>query len=104
LDLIVSVRNLLDGPADGASISVLLYNPNGRRVLDRPLRATLRIGPLGESEANLTREISDPRKWTAETPNLYTLVLRLHDQAGQLSEVVSTKMSSRRRSVSGRSR
>jgi beta-galactosidase len=101
LDLIVSVRNLLDGPADGASISVLLYNPNGRRVLDRPLRATLRIGPLGESEANLTREISDPRKWTAETPNLYTLVLRLHDQAGQLSEVVSTKIGFRKVEVKG---
>jgi beta-galactosidase len=86
LDLIVSVRNLLDGPADGASISVLL---------------TLRIGPLGESEANLTREISDPRKWTAETPNLYTLVLRLHDQAGQLSEVVSTKIGFRKVEVKG---
>ncbi len=39
---------------------------------------------------------SNPRKWTAETPNLYTLVLELKDQAARTAEFVSAQVGFRK--------
>ena len=36
--------------------------------------------------------IVNPAKWTAETPNLYTLILKLKDASGKIIEVVTKKI------------
>jgi beta-galactosidase len=92
LELTVSVRNLLEEAAESHSLALELWNDRGRRALGRPYRTAFRIGPLGERDVTLRAAVSDPRKWTAERPNLYTLAVRLHDQSGQLTEVVSLKV------------
>lgn len=40
----------------------------------------------------LSMQIPNPDKWTAETPNLYTLSLSLTDQAGNIIETTSVKV------------
>ena len=40
--------------------------------------------------------VSNPHKWTAETPNLYTLVLELKDATGKTQEFVSTQVGFRK--------
>jgi beta-galactosidase len=40
----------------------------------------------------LETTIANPLKWTAETPNLYTLVLTLHDDKGATVEATSTRV------------
>jgi len=37
-------------------------------------------------------DVANPSKWTAETPNLYTLILKLIDASGNITEVVSNKI------------
>ncbi|NLO70823.1 MAG: DUF4981 domain-containing protein [Porphyromonadaceae bacterium] len=37
-------------------------------------------------------KINNPKKWTAETPNLYTLQLTLNDSTGKVVEQISTKI------------
>ncbi|MGC4075075.1 MAG: glycoside hydrolase family 2 TIM barrel-domain containing protein [Nibricoccus sp.] len=40
----------------------------------------------------LQATVINPLKWTAETPNLYTLVLTLHDSKGEVVEATSTRV------------
>ncbi len=50
-----------------------------------PQRDNVRFGLL---EAKVT----NPKKWTAETPNLYTLLLTLKNKAGQVVEIESCRV------------
>jgi len=40
--------------------------------------------------------ISNPKKWTAETPNLYTLLISIIDEQGRLIEVISDQIGFRK--------
>ncbi len=50
--------------------------------------------------ASLEGVVSNPSKWSAETPNLYTLVLTLNDSSGQIVEAVSAKVGFREIEIS----
>lgn len=51
-----------------------------------------------KSDLSLTfsKEIPNPKKWTAETPNLYSLVIILKTENGETIEVVTTKIGFRK--------
>ena len=40
----------------------------------------------------LAAQVENPRKWTAETPHLYTLLLTLRDENGQIVQVVKRRI------------
>jgi len=48
-----------------------------------------KINRKKELRLTFSKEITNPRKWTAETPNLYTLVIILKNEAGKTVETVS---------------
>ncbi len=50
----------------------------------------------GYHQALISQKISKPKKWTAETPNLYTLVITLLDPKGKEIENTSTRIGFRR--------
>lgn len=95
LDLTIQTRNysakatkgiveisLLNDAADFKSI----WSVNRKVVLGVDKSTTLQV---------LT-SIPNPRKWTAETPNLYTLLLTLKDEKGATLEVISSKIGFRK--------
>lgn len=45
---------------------------------------------------NFSKEIPNPKKWTAETPNLYTLAISLKNKKGNVIEAVSCKVGFRK--------
>ena len=45
----------------------------------------------GEESVKLSAKIDFPRKWTAETPNLYTVLILLKNAKGDLLEAISCK-------------
>ena len=51
--------------------------------------------------ARMSAEIKNPLKWTAETPNLYTLELSLADPSGRIIENVSCKVGFRDVKITG---
>ncbi len=53
------------------------------------------------SDANLTLTLANPDRWTAETPNLYKLVLTLTDAAGQVIEATSHNVGFREVEIHG---
>lgn len=50
------------------------------------------INGKSKSTQNLAATISNPKKWTAETPNLYNLKLELLKEDGQVVQQISSKM------------
>ena len=90
------------------TISAQLYDENKKPVLPQPLKIGVekilneyhpQIGnrPFG----NLMKiNIKNPKKWSAEFPNLYTLVLSLKDDKDQLVEARSTRIGFREIDIS----
>lgn len=63
-------------------VNLELLDPAGTRVVQR------RSGPTASGQVTLSAKVRDPRKWTAETPELYQLLLTLEDPAGAVLEVI----------------
>ncbi len=55
---------------------------------DKPLL----VLPVQSGQNSLGLDVAAPQLWSAETPNLYTLVLALRDKQGELLDVVSRRI------------
>jgi beta-galactosidase/beta-glucuronidase len=77
------------------TVTAMLYDVDNHPVFAQPLSAEIRSRTPYRAEtraycARLTTEVTAPRHWTAETPYLYTLVLRLLDPNGDVIDIEST--------------
>jgi beta-galactosidase len=54
--------------------------------------ATVKPSSDGQGEVSLQMSVSKPRLWSAETPNLYDLVLTLKDQTGHVCDIRGSKV------------
>jgi beta-galactosidase/beta-glucuronidase len=86
LDLAVLLRNLGGKPA-ACALTATLLDPAGRVVKEFPLGGALNVPPGPDVPALALQPIAAPLKWTAEEPNLYTLLVALSVD-GALVEVV----------------
>jgi beta-galactosidase len=71
----------------GAAVNIKLLDENGNIVKATDIK--------GSGDLFSTFKIENPKKWTAETPNLYTLVATLNDN-GKIAEVVPVKIGFRK--------
>ncbi|NQU51868.1 MAG: DUF4981 domain-containing protein [Bacteroidetes bacterium] len=55
-----------------------------------------KVNKKSDLKLSFSKEIPNPKKWTAETPNLYSLVVILKNDAGETVEVVTTKIGFRK--------
>ena len=85
LRLLVKVHNAGSEEAQ-ATIEGTLLDANGELVVGPTLRAQALAGQ--EVEATTLVTVANPLKWSAETPNLYKLLLTLKDAEGQVLEVI----------------
>ncbi|HWQ14036.1 MAG TPA: glycoside hydrolase family 2 TIM barrel-domain containing protein [Roseiflexaceae bacterium] len=86
------LRCTLDAAAETdapAQVEAWLYDPDGVPVFTQPLSATYRqlTAYWGgrrptRQDVTLTGAVPAPRLWSAETPQLYTLVLTVHGPSG----------------------
>jgi beta-galactosidase len=81
------------------TFEVQLYDPQNKPLFDKPLsRKAIEI--ISEVSPRLDKvrfgffqeTIKNPLKWSAEEPNLYTLVMMLKNPDGSISEVKSSKV------------
>ncbi|MEM8893174.1 MAG: glycoside hydrolase family 2 TIM barrel-domain containing protein [Bacteroidota bacterium] len=87
------------------SLSAQLYD-KAEAVLESPLTIAVEdiieesYHPRGNVKFGLmSTEVKNPKKWTAETPFLYDLVLELKDAKGKVQEVRKTKIGFREISI-----
>lgn len=77
-------------------ISYSLYNDKGRKVASGETEAGKKLVAGSEEKVITTSQVTNPDKWSAETPNLYRLVITLSDKSGKTEEVISTKIGFRK--------
>jgi beta-galactosidase len=77
-----------------------LFDSKGREVFE-PAGQTINLAGGKKIAAKLSEAITNPKKWTAETPNLYTLVLTLKNARGKFIEAVSCKIGFRKVEIKG---
>jgi beta-galactosidase len=89
------IANLTEAGIDDWQVEAQLYDAERRPVLDAP--GVLPVGRILDQRypihgtvpfALMTLEVANPLKWSAETPNLYRLVLSLKDPSGNTVEAV----------------
>jgi beta-galactosidase/beta-glucuronidase len=81
-----------DAAAQGTTLKAKLFDADGAVVVEGVFSLNSELAVNANSVCDWQAELSNPRKWTAETPYLYTLLLTLTDTAGQVSEVVSYRV------------
>ena len=86
------LRNVLARPVKAYRLAAALFDPDGRPVFDEPLTTTFGLEADGTEVVLLSRAVAAPRRWTAETPNLYSLVLTLSDDEGETLQVVPLRV------------
>ncbi|TXF88045.1 DUF4981 domain-containing protein [Neolewinella aurantiaca] len=84
--------------AEGFMLRTQLYGPAGEQVgtaREMPLRKALKENyPQRDNVpfALISDTIQKPKLWSAEHPNLYTLVLSLHDESGNFLQAKSSRV------------
>ncbi|NLC55462.1 MAG: DUF4981 domain-containing protein [Armatimonadetes bacterium] len=88
LEVEATLRNYGQAAASGYTVTAKLLDAAGQVALpETPVGEALSLAAGEEQTVTLKTAIPEPRLWTAETPNLYSLLLSLRDGAGQLLEV-----------------
>ena len=89
LDLSVSIKNHLS-KNQVSQFSYKLYNENNQVVLSDNSKVT--VEGTKNNTANFKAVVKNVNPWSAEHPNLYTLVLELKDKKGTVLEATSSKI------------
>ncbi|HUU83536.1 MAG TPA: glycoside hydrolase family 2 TIM barrel-domain containing protein [Phycisphaerae bacterium] len=89
LHVTASVRNYTGRAAGAHSVAVTLLDERGKPVGEGPLMSgrVAEIAPRTDGVVEMQARVVNPAKWTAETPNLYVLLLELSDAEGRVVEV-----------------
>lgn len=90
LNVKVDVRNISDKNNVGVKTRITLKDRNNNILIDKtqPIQS---IKKGEETTFSLTEEVTAPLKWTAETPNLYTVEIGLIDSKGNIKQTISQK-------------
>jgi beta-galactosidase len=94
------------GSVKGWNFKIQLYDENKKPVLDKPLTRSIEdnmnkekgdgFNQWGFPDKHIIGEIKNPKKWSAEYPNLYTFTISLVDPEGRVQEVRTCKVGFRK--------
>lgn len=97
------VWNYSGVPAENLTVEARLLGPDGRPAAGDPVAvgSCPYIAPVAESIFLMSAAVPDPLKWTAETPNLYKIVLTLKAGGGEALEYESADFGFRKVEING---
>jgi beta-galactosidase len=101
LELRVALENRSDRAAAGHAVAASLFDAAGRELWAATLAPSEPIAPHTEALAHARAAVREPKLWSAETPDLYTLVLEHRDGAGSLLEATATRVGFREVAIRG---
>ena len=82
-------------------MQVQLIEPGQRLMRHVDLTQGATLGADGEAVLTFEATVIDPRLWSEETPNLYTLLITLYDEAGAVLEVARSNVGFRTVEIEG---
>lgn len=92
-DAVLHVKAETAGTAKGGQLRVTLKDAQGKTVLVRQSELIPHV--------EVAAPVADPLKWSAESPNLYTLTTELLDRKGHVTQAVSLKTGFRKVELHG---
>jgi beta-galactosidase len=96
LEVSAKIKNYDDKSAKAQTLTATLYDKEGIEIAKGNVTG-IKLNAKQEEILNLKLQVSNPLKWTAETPNLYTLVLTNSE-----GEILSSKVGFRKIEIKGR--
>lgn len=90
------ITNYYEAACDSVIVEAQLYDRQQEAVLIDPLRQVVNLSEKKADNIELLTTVTNPLKWSAEHPNLYTLVLCLRNQDGSLIESISCRIGFRK--------
>lgn len=96
LDITAIIKNYGDKACKAQSLTATLYDKEGKEIAKGNANGTP-LKAAQEDVLNVKMQITNPAKWTAETPNLYTVVLTSSE-----GEILSQKIGFRKVEIKGR--
>ncbi|GAB6012490.1 beta-galactosidase, LacZ type [Viscerimonas tarda] len=75
-------------------VEVTLLDKASKKVFSKVQKINIPVNDI--SSITLSGQVSNPVKWTAETPNLYTMLISLKDENGRIIETTSHKIGFRK--------
>ncbi len=95
LSLDVDLKNHTNKLRSGNyTVQYKLLDTDERVIATEELEA--KINRKSDSKLSFQKSIENPLRWTAETPNLYTLLIILKNKEGETTEVVTNKVGFRK--------
>lgn len=91
LDLKVDVTNVSDAAAENYKVRAYLYDADGNAVVNGQ-EAVVSPAADGKATAHFNVDVENPALWSAELPNLYTLVMELCDAEGTTLQAVGKRV------------
>ena len=96
LDVTAKIKNYANKTAKAQTFTATLYDKDGKEIAKGSSIGTL-LKANQEEALNVKIQVTNPQKWTAETPNLYTVVLTNSE-----GEILSKKIGFRKIEIKGR--
>lgn len=96
LSITAKIKNQESTAGNSFKIEASLIDNHQKTVIKSFYSPKTDISANGIETIKLESDVVNPAKWTAETPNLYSLVLKLTDASGKIMQVVSQKIGFRK--------
>lgn len=94
LSIDVTVKNMNAVAKNNQTLVAKLVDESGKVVFTKTTK--LNVTANAAQTITLNQNVTAPKLWNNETPNLYTLLLTLNDENGQLIETVGTAIGFRK--------
>nr|WP_320058161.1 glycoside hydrolase family 2 TIM barrel-domain containing protein [uncultured Bacteroides sp.] len=96
LDVSAKIKNYSDKTTKAQTFIATLYNKEGKEIAKGSAKG-VSLKSNQEESLNVKMQVTNPLKWTAETPNLYTVVLTNSE-----GEILSSRIGFRKVEIKGR--
>jgi beta-galactosidase len=99
LSIDVSLKNLSSVAVNNQNLEAKLVDASGATIFTKVLKVNFEGNKT--QTINFSQNVSSPKLWSSEIPNLYTLLLTLKNENGSIIETVSTEIGFRKVELKG---
>jgi len=92
LEISMDIHNLSGNAKNGWSVTAEAYDEEGNNILSDASAKLDELISGKDGSAVIKTNVSSPKLWSAETPNIYALVLKLTDSSGNVQEILSSQL------------
>jgi len=100
LNISADIRNYSSSTTGSYSVRATLFDKNKKQIGTAFSSEKVSLKEKENRQVQLSARIDNPGKWSAEKPNLYSLILELIDPKGNVSEILSNKIGFKKVEVS----